>query len=593
MPNKPKYKPLTTYWRVFKHYFKVTPVTGAVSMANNVINGLFPAFYAVVLAKLFNEAYGITKGTGSARQMMVYGLIYLFAFILSKFWSFIAGVIMETGADKCNVSYRYEICEKLSRLSLFDFENAEIKNTHRRAEECLYGGRMNAVIRYSFSIVILCCTNIISVSAVLAGYSLWFLPLCVLSVLPYVIARLIRGKEFYYIKQRQAKKARRLNYLWNLFTDKRTVKELRVMGADDYVLGKWTECRDETQEELWEQSRKDAVSVLFCDAIRIIGYGASIALALVLTLRGTISVGVFSACIATFMSLQTSTRNILELGGELPRELAFAGDYFTFIDLPEEVSGTAPYAGLHGHIALRDVSFKYPNTDSYAVRNVSLKIHKGEKIAILGENGSGKTTLTKLLLGMYPLAEGTVSYDGADVSGLDKAQFLKTVSAVGQNFVRYSLPLRENIAMSDIDQLGDDKKIGEALHDAGLKTLLDTVGLDTELGTAYGGDELSGGQWQKIAIARGLFRSSELIILDEPTSALDPLVETEILSKFIELARDKTAVIISHRVGLCRLVDKIVVMKDGGIVEVGTHADLLRQDGEYTRLFTAQEKWYR
>jgi ABC-type multidrug transport system fused ATPase/permease subunit len=197
------------------------------------------------------------------------------------------------------------------------------------------------------------------------------------------------------------------------------------------------------------------------------------------------------------------------------------------------------------------------------------------------------------LLGLLPVSGGAVLYDGENIDALDKPSFYRTVSAVPQNFVRYTLPLRENIAMSDTERLHDDAAIKDAARGAGLDGLLESAGLDAELGNAYGGADISGGQWQKIAIARGLFRPSELIVLDEPTSALDPLIETGILTKFIELAQDKTAVIISHRVGLCRLVDKIAVMKDGGLAEFGTHGELLAKGGEYTRLFTAQEKWYR
>ncbi len=591
--EKTGYRPLCIYGRIFVNFFKVIPLTAAVYVVSNVLSGLFPAFTTVVLAALFDEAFNLTQGAGDMQQVLACGLVYLIAYVLYRFWGFAAGIIADIGMDKNQVNYRYILAAKLAHLPYIDFENAEIKNMHQRAEECLYGGTMGRVISCSFSIVILCVTNLVSVSAVLARYSLWFLPLCVISVLPYLIARLIRGREFYYIKRKQAKKTRRLSYLWNLFTDKRTVKELRTMGADDYIFKQWTACRDEVQEELWAQNRKDAVSILICDAIRLIGYGACIAMSLALAVRGTVSVGVFGACIAAFMTLQSATRNILELGGELPKDLAFANDYFTFIDLPEETNGDAPYTGLREKIEIKNISFRYPNTEAYALKNVSLEIYKGEKIAVLGENGSGKTTLTKLLLGLYPPSEGAILYDGADVNGLDKTQFHKTVSAVAQSFVRYNLPLRENIAISDVQRLYEDDAIINALESAGLETLPAAVALDTELGTSFGGDEISGGQWQKIAIARGLFRDSQLIVLDEPTSALDPLVETEILSKFIELAKDKTAVIISHRVGLCRLVDKIVVMKDGEIVEVGSHGELIRRGGEYARLFTAQEKWYR
>ena len=585
-------KILKVYFRILKNYFRVTPGTAVVSVAYYLIQGLFPAFTALVLSSLFDEAYAVTTGTGGDR-LIFFGVLYLAVYILNSFWIFIAEIVMETGADKGNVHYRFEICKKLAKLPLIEFENVEIKDKHRRAEECLYTGMMTRSVRYSLGIVLTGLINLISVSAVLARYSLWFLPLCVLSVIPYCVARIIRGAEFYRIKQRQARKQRRLQYLWSLFTDRRTAKELRVFGADDYVLEQWTKTRDEIQAELWVQEKKEAVSVMFCDALRIVGYGVCIALTLVLTLRGTVSVGVFGACIAAFMSLQNATRSVLELGGHLPSLLAFVGDYFSFIDLPEESPDGETYTGLQDEIKLDGVGFRYPNREDFAVHDVSLTLRRGEKIVILGENGSGKTTLIKLLLGMFPPDEGQILYDGSNVDTFSRASHLNTVSAVAQDFVRYNLTLRENVAMSDTSHLDDDSAIADALRAVGLDDLLKSPGLDGELGSSFGGGDISGGQWQKLAIARGLFRDSELIVLDEPTSALDPLIETEILEKFLKAAQDKTAVIISHRVGLCRMVDKIAVMKNGQLVEVGSHADLLALGGEYTRLFRAQEKWYK
>ncbi|MCL2097053.1 MAG: ABC transporter ATP-binding protein/permease [Oscillospiraceae bacterium] len=580
-------------------------------MLNYIIGGLFPGFTALALASLFEEAYNMSEGGGSAGNLFFWGLLYLSAYAVNNILIFAAEMVIELGADKRQVRYRYLMCAKLSRMPLISFEDANIKDMQQRAEEHLYGGVMNRIMYASFSLVFLCLLNFITLAAILARYSLWFLPLCIISALPYCIARLIRGKEFYRIKYKMAKKARVMGYLWGLFTDRKSVKELRALGADDYVFGKWTRTRDEVQDELWEQNRKDAVSLLFCDAIRIIGYGACIALALALTLNGAVNVGVFGACIAAFLTLQSAARGILSLGGELPRELAFAGDYFDYADLPEEApeggeeeyddktgnksnaGNNTAYPGLRDIIELRGASFKYPNAEKYAVKNVDFEIRKGEKIAVLGENGSGKTTFSKLLLGLFPCREGVILYDGIPVGDIDKKSFYKSVSAIAQNFTQYKLTLRENIAISDIDKIDDDEKIIGALENAGLSGLLEKTGLDGELGAEFGGNDVSGGQWQKIAIARGLFRESELIVMDEPTSALDPLIETEILTKFIEASKDKTAVIISHRVGLCRLADKIAVMKDGGISETGTHDELIAKGGEYARLFTAQEKWYR
>lgn len=224
---------------------------------------------------------------------------------------------------------------------------------------------------------------------------------------------------------------------------------------------------------------------------------------------------------------------------------------------------------------------------------ISLRIQKGKKIVILGENGCGKTTLSKLFLGLYPADNGRVAYDEVDVREIDKNQLYHRVSAIAQDFTPYHLTLRENVAISDVSMIDDDERVTRRIAYVGLESIIPEVGgLDGQMGRELEGAELSGGQWQKLAVSRALFKDSELIILDEPTSALDPMIEKEILDKFIEIAEDKTAIIISHRVGLCRFVDRIVVMKDGAISEVGSHDELIRRAGEYYRLYTSQQQWY-
>jgi ABC-type multidrug transport system fused ATPase/permease subunit len=364
---------------------------------------------------------------------------------------------------------------------------------------------------------------------------------------------------------------------------------MRVMGFDGYITDKWRDTRDEVNEELWAVQKKDAVSLLWCDGIRIAGYCLSIAVVLWLVLRGNVTIGVFGGAITAFLSLQGSMRQFLSDLGRITEHLAHVADYYSFLDMPEEEDGAIPFPGLNDAIVLQDVSFRYPNSDGCALKGLNLSIRKGEKVAILGENGSGKTTLSKVLLGLYPPRCGRVLYDGENVENFTKASFYAKVSSVAQDFTSYSLTLRENVALSDLSRIHDDEKIKTALADTGAA---DGIALDDELGREFGGRELSGGQWQKLAIARGLFKDSELIVLDEPTSALDPLIETEILTKFVEAAKDKTALIVSHRVGLCRLVDRIIVMKHGEIVEEGTHDALLAAGGEYAKLYESQAKWY-
>lgn len=210
----------------------------------------------------------------------------------------------------------------------------------------------------------------------------------------------------------------------------------------------------------------------------------------------------------------------------------------------------------------------------------------------MGENGSGKTTLSKVIAGIYQPEKGHVLYDGIDACSYSRDSFYRKLSVIQQNFVKYQFTMWENIGISLPSQIHNDQRLMKGAR-AGIEPIVRRVGgLDAQLGREYNGAELSGGEWQKMAIARGLNRDGELIILDEPTSALDPLVEYDILTKFLELTKGKTSVIISRRIGLGRFADRILVMKGGRLVQSGTHEELLASGGEYSRMWHEQAKWY-
>lgn len=591
---KNKYNVLQILAKVYRHTLKAVPFSGILGIINYLVQGMFPAVTSLISARLFDTAYLLTQGEDTLDTVILCGSLFVSAYAVAFIFQFISSITINAGIyERCTSYYNMKISEKAAGLPLLSFENANILNLQKRAQDCT-SREVLSQIYMSSTVSITNGISVIFTLSVLASYNIWFIPISVISVVPYFVARIIRGKEFYLLKRTQAKHARRLDYLWKLFYSKQAVKEMRVMGFGEYLVQKWTETRDDVNEELWEQNIKDSKSMLFCDALKIVGYGLSILLALFLVIKGYISIGMFGACIAAFKAMQEATKTFLIDLGNLPEKVAFANDFFEFLDLPEEKNGNIKIDGIKKGVFLSNVSFTYPNSKKHALKDISLSIHKGEKIVVLGVNGSGKTTLSKILLNAYPPSLGEVRYDQVLSSDIDKSSLYTYLSVIPQNFVPYYLTLRENIAISDLEHLNDDLLIEHSLKSFGLPTLLTEVGsLDQQLGREFGGKELSGGQWQKLAIARGLFKSSDFIILDEPTSALDPLLETEILQQFIEISRSKTAVIISHRVGLCKIADRIIVMKDGKICEMGTHDDLIERDGEYRRLYTAQEQWYR
>ncbi len=576
--------------RIYASIFKWAPASAAATVCQQLLGALVPAAVTVVSAGLFDHAAKAINGQADGTKLYLYAALYLIIYLINDILEYIFSIAVNAGIyEKGTAYFRMDLYEKVAKLPLLALEDPEVLNRKERAEKAVNDESLSALFNCTL-VFLRTPLTAVALGGVLARYSVWLLPLSLLSVLPYLVARLVRGKEFFHIKRAQAPETRRLAYLWSLFHTRQTAKEMRVTGFDGYLTGKWAATRDRVNEELWAVGRKDAISLLFCDLFRILGYGASIGLVLMLALRGQVTMGVFGASVTAFLSMQMTMKVFLQFLGRIPEQLGYAKDYYAFLDQKEEENGSAAYPGLQQDIRLEGVAFRYPGQTGYALYNLDLVIRKGEKVAVLGENGSGKTTLGKLLLGFYPPEEGEIFVDGVPVSHYDQAGFRRQASAVAQQFAVYNLSLRENVALSDTGRLYADDEIGDALQQAGLEGI---GGLDEPMGREFGGRELSGGQWQKLAIARGLFRKSGLILLDEPTAALDPLVETDILRSFIHAAQDKTAVIISHRVGLCKLVDRIVVMKGGRVAESGSHQELLAAGGEYARLYTAQEQWYR
>jgi ATP-binding cassette subfamily B protein len=279
--------------------------------------------------------------------------------------------------------------------------------------------------------------------------------------------------------------------------------------------------------------------------------------------------------------------------GNIAQNLGTIQNYINFLRLPE-IQGTKTELPKDYDISLRDVSFAYPKAEKKALNKVSLTIKNGETVAIVGENGSGKSTLIRLITGLYLPSEGSVAYGDISTGELVLSSLANNISAVFQKFCRYQMTLSENISISNVNRDICEEELDKVTGMAGLSKDDEcfTDGYNTMLSREFDGVDLSGGEWQRIAIARAFYRKHQLIILDEPTAAIDPLEETRIYNRFAEISKDKTAIIVTHRLGSVKLADRIVVMKDGEVAEAGTHSELMDNNGEYARMYTSQSKWY-
>lgn len=525
------------------------------------------------------------------KTSMIYLGVIWGVFVASEVSNSVFYACMVKIDSKVGMQLGIELGEKGGRLSLIQYEDVEINNRLKRAQDCIEHGRFSDLSLSVFNIL----AEVLKVGStlfILARFSPLLALVSLLSVVPYFVVRLIRGKEFYELKKYQAAGERRRNYLYDLFGDKRVVKELRILGIESYIEEKLYQTRDAMNQELWDFKKRDICSFLLCEILCKCGYVLSIIIAILLLLNHRLDFGMLAASLVAFTSFQLAAKYFLISLGRIPECAAFVRDYYDFIDIDEDVHGTEKFEPNFDKINVKNVCFAYPNTDHLTISDISLDIKKNESIAIVGNNGSGKTTLVKLLTDLYKVQEGEILYGTQNIKDLETKEFYQNVSIVSQDFVKYEMTLQENIGISDWKQMGNTDKIQELLKQMDLPELSEVDTLNTLLGSEFDGRDLSIGQWQKLAIARGMFKESSIIVLDEPTAALDPIMETTILKMFLQIAKEKTAIIVSHRIGICREVDKIIVMKKGKVVEIGDHDELLAKKGEYYQLYKMQQKWY-
>ena len=572
--------------RSLKDIYRIAPHTLILQIICMMSQSLMAAITIWLTSVFLNLVYQKDFNSG----IFCFGII-LSVFILSEaansiFYSCMVRIDFQTGQR-----LQMALGEKRTRLSLICYENTETNNMLKRAKNCIEQERFSDLSLSVFNIL----AEILKVTGtllVLAKFHPILAVVSLVSVLPYFMIRLIRGKEFYELKRYQAAGERRRNYLYHLFGDKRAVKELRIFGIENYIEQKMYETRDKINLEVWDFKKHDIFGLLFCELFCQSGYLLSIVITIMLLLHKVLDFGILAAALAAVTSFQTAAKYFLISLGRIPECAAFVKDYYDFMDMEEPVQGTEKFYPDFDRIKLQQVCFSYPSQTDQAVSNLSFEIERNEVVVIVGNNGSGKTTLVKLLTGLYKAQQGQIYYGTQDLASLDPEEFYKHVSLVSQDFIKYELSVRENVGIGDGKNMEDTDKICKLLKQVGLKEFTSRDSVNQLLGSEFGGRDLSTGQWQKLAIARGILKESSVIFLDEPTAALDPLMETSILKMFLQIAQGKTAIIVSHRIGICKNVDKIIVMKDGEIAEIGKHQELLDKRGEYYRLYTMQQKWY-
>ncbi len=582
-----KRKKIDYFKYVLQDCFRAFPLMMVLLVLLELLDIVFVVLRPAVLAEVIE---GAAEGAGEELMpgIILFACLLLTAPLLNSVfrWS-----EMELGV-KSEQYFGRKMFAFSKQIQLEALEDTEVLDRFKKAERSLKNNTMVELIWSMLSVMgrVFTCAGVM---VVVGSYSFWLPVIALAGAVPSLIVQVYGVGLQVKIRRRQSTARRRVQYLWELFTRKEAVKEMRTMGFAAYLRDKWSDENVALVREIQETEQKLYRKRMYSDSVINLFYALNIAFTLYLMAEGHISVGAFAACLMAFASFQSSLRSLVDVIGGFVDQYQYMEDYYDYFTIPTEKNGSGQYRSFQDRISLDNVTFRYRGADKNALDGVSCNILKGEHVVIVGENGSGKTTLSRLLTGAYLPGSGEISYDGQKTMELDRKSLYSHISVVPQDFVHYQFTLRENIGISDISRLQDSKSMEALLaRVAGPEFLKDIGSLDMQLGREFGGRELSGGQWQKIAIARGLWKDCDIIILDEPTSALDPLVEFDILSKFKEMIRDKTSVIISHRVGMCRSADKIIVMKEGRVAECGKHEQLLALNGEYSRIWEEQAKWY-
>lgn len=532
---------------------------------------------------LFDGAhmFYIDSSIGSRNNILINFAVFIIVYIMTQVLVHGPNTLEEILEFKLKNKLSKEICMKTSCLSAEYFEDPNFLDCLEKAQE----GKDDA-INILFSVTALVTyyiPYIILMSIWLWSQSELLVITILLAFIPTVISYTVQIDMFSKNEDNVAPLRRKAKAYEDSMIGKGQEKETRILGGHKFFMHKYKEVLTKINTfDLGIVKKRQNINILL-RVIQTISFVSIIMISLYLTTKGKISIGAFAA---VFTSINTLFSNLNEAVfrqyASISESLATVENYYKFIG--DDTYVNASYQ--RGQITKVDnISFKYPNSQVEALKNISFEIKAGERIAVVGENGAGKSTLAKLLLGIYSPTNGKIY-------SLENENYKYT--AIFQNYMKYSMSLKDNIVLSNSDKKHNLSELKTVLSKAGLYIENEKFigGLDTVLGKEFGGIELSGGEWQKLAIARGIYKDFDFIVFDEPTASIDPIEESNIISMINDLTTDKTSLIITHRMASVRFADRIFVLKQGELVEMGSHEELMKLKGEYCRLYESQKNNY-
>ncbi|HEX9522865.1 MAG TPA: ABC transporter ATP-binding protein [Reyranella sp.] len=513
--------------------------------------------------------------------------------ILGRVVELVDSLLSERVTNASSVS----LMKHAATLDLEDFEDAEFQDQLERARRQTSGRLtlMSQLLGQAQDIV-----TVASFAAGLLVFAPWLIALLLVALVPVFLGEAHFNAQTYRLDFGRTPERRELDYVRQTAASVETAKEVKIFGLNRFLIEHYTSLANAFYAANRALALRRATWGGLFTTIGTVGYYIAYAYIVWRTLAGAFSIGDLTFLAGSFLRLRSLLEGLLLGFSSTAGQALYLNDLFSFFEMrPEILSPEHPLPfpkPIRDGFVFEDVGFSYPGAERWAVRHLDFTLKAGEVVALVGENGAGKTTLVKLLTRLYDPDEGRILLDGRDLRDYDLDQLRGSMGVIFQDFVRYNFTAGDNIAVGRIAARDDQARIARAARSSQADEVIAGLpaGYDQRIGKRFkNGVELSGGEWQKVAIARAYMREAEVLILDEPTAALDARAEFEVFQRFKELSKGKTAVLISHRFSSVRMADRIFVLADGKVEAAGTHAELLAKPGLYAELFELQAAGYR
>lgn len=571
--------------KLIKYSWCASPITFIILIISSLFMSGLGFLEIITIQALFDSAVNVANGAAIEliyRPMLILlGILILYP--IGEWLEYIArGYFWRRGSGYMKSLHH----ARIDHMKTIEFEDShnidELQKASLGSEDAPNG------LRVSIQILFLYVPYILSLLIYLISIKPMLAFTIVLIFVPTFLLELLRMRQNFDFEDKIANRRRKTKYFESCIVSREYFKETLLNGSFRYFYRLFAESNEKFSKEFIAVKRHILKTSVFMKLLNAAGFLSVLALLVYYVYTGTISIGLFAAIYYSLSKIASMIKRAIDDIGEALVGISNTSFLVRFLDDADD-QGKKDDISKDQDIHLKNVCFTYPNSNGQTLKNINLTIKAGTSLAIVGENGSGKSTLTKIIIGLYDPTQGVVTYGNEPLKHSSDTARFSGISAVFQDFIKYKLSLEDNIKISNITSKAATEEVFEKA-DVNLADL--NIHLDTILSREFGGQDLSGGEWQRLAIARGLYRPHDLIILDEPTAAIDPIEEANVFNSFKRISACKTCVFVTHRLGSTQIADKIIVMEKGEIVEEGTHKELMELKGRYYHLLKSQAQWY-